>query len=115
MPRYQFPGYPAFLDAAAAEIGHPEAAGPARRDATLAAIATLCGQATEAEPRHVAGILARARELGHQLQAAHRAAELMVAEVLAGRADPTPPAEPARRTRSNSSPIESRGVNRSHG
>ena len=40
MPRYHFPGQPAFLEAAAAEIGRPESAIAARRDTTLSAVAT---------------------------------------------------------------------------
>ena len=49
MPRYHFPGHPAFLDIAAAEFGRPEAALAARRDLTLAAVATLCSQAAEGD------------------------------------------------------------------
>jgi hypothetical protein len=60
---YHFPGFPAFLEAAAAEEGRPEAAGPSRRNATLAAVATLCGQAAEADGPHVASILAKAEEM----------------------------------------------------
>ncbi len=112
MPKYQFPGFPAFLDAAAEEIGHPEAAGPARREATLAAIATLCGQAADAEDRHVAGILEKAQELSAQLNATFRASELMVAAVRAGRAAAATLAESPRRTRANSSPIDTRGATR---
>ena len=114
MPRYQFPGFPAFLDAAAAEIGHPEVSIPARRDTTLAAIATLCSQAADAEYRHMAEILVKAQELVDQLQATHRAAELMVAEVRNGRRSPATLAEPLRLNRSAPAPIESRGVTRKH-
>ena len=115
MPRYQFRGHPAFLDAAAAEIGRPEAAGPARRDATLAAIAALCGQAADAEDRHVAAILDRARELSDQLRIAHRASELMTAEVRDGRSATMNPPESPRRNRSASSTIEPRGATERHG
>ena len=114
MPRYQFPGFPAFLDAAAAEIGHPEVSIPARRDTTLAAIGTLCSQAADAEYRHVAEILAKAQELTNQLQATHRAAERMVADVRDGRLALATLVEPLRRNRSTPSLIESRGVIRKH-
>jgi hypothetical protein len=86
---YVFPGYPTFLEAAAAELGHPESADPARRIAPLTALANLCAQASRAEPAHVAGILAKAVEFRDQLATALRAAELMLASVEAGRA-PTP-------------------------
>ena len=93
MSSYIFPGYPAFLEAAAAELGHPESADPARRIAPLTALANLCAQASHGDPAHVAGILAKAVEFRDQLATALRAAELMLASVEAGRA-PTPrPAE----------------------
>jgi hypothetical protein len=118
VPRYQFPGSPAFLDAASAEIGRPEATGPARRVETLATVATLCAQAADADARHVEGILAEAAALGDQLRAAHRAAELMLADVRAGRsATKAAPesADPPRRNRSASSPTDPRGATRKHG
>ena len=96
MPRYHFPGYPAFLDAAAAEVGQPEAAVPARRNETLAALAGLCAQASEAEDRHVAGILAKAQEMVNQLRVAHRASELILAAVRAGRSAPDVTPSPRR-------------------
>jgi hypothetical protein len=76
-----FPGYPAFLEAAAAELNCPEAAGPARRVSTLTAMANLCAQAAVAETGAVAGILAKAEEFRDQLRVATRAAELMLASV----------------------------------
>jgi hypothetical protein len=78
-----FPGFPAYLEAAAAEVGHPEAARPARRISTLAAMANLCAQAALADEVHAAGILAKASEFRDQLLVAHRAAELMLADFLA--------------------------------
>ena len=39
-----FPGYPPFLEAAAAELGIPVAADPARRVSTLTALANLCAK-----------------------------------------------------------------------
>lgn len=85
MARIAFPGYTAYLDLAAAEIGHPEAAIPARRVSTLASMANLCAQAVAARPEHVPGILAKAEEFRDQLQAAWRASELMLADVRADR------------------------------
>ena len=104
MPRHHFPGYPAFLDAAAEQVGRPEAAGPARRIGALAALANLCAQAAEADEAHVEGILARAAEFRDQLHVAHRAAELILADVRAGRGasrpePPRPAPDPGRRTK----------------
>ncbi len=85
MSPYPFPGYPAFLDAAAMQLGHPEAAGPARRIATLAALADLCAQAGGAAPGHVPAILARATAFRDQIHVALRAADLILADVSAAR------------------------------
>jgi len=95
LSRYVFPGYPAFLDAAAAELGRPELAAPARRVTALTSMANLCAQATHAEAGHVAGIMAKAAEFRDQIATALRAADLMLADVEAGRApEPGPPAAP---------------------
>lgn len=95
MTPYVFPGYPAFLEAAAEELGRPESAGPGRRISAIAELANLCAQASLADPGHVAGILAKAAEFRDQLATALRAAELMIADVEAGRkADPSPTPEP---------------------
>ena len=48
--KYSFPGSPAFLEAAATQVGHPEAAGPARQIATLAALANLCARPATPPP-----------------------------------------------------------------
>ena len=104
MQRYHFPGHPAFLDAAAAEIGRPESASAARRDATLHAVATLCAQAAEGEARHVPGILAEAHKLVDRLRASLRAAELMLDHVRDGRL--IAPQAPAPR---RPSPVDRRG------
>ena len=85
MPRYHCPGHPAFLDAAASEIGRAEAALAARRDATLAAVANLCAQAAEVDARHVAGILAEAEALADRLRVSLLAADMMLAHVRSGR------------------------------
>lgn len=102
MARHHFPGYPAFLDAAAQQIGCPEAARAARGIESLAALANLCAQATEADGGHVEGILAKASEFRDQLHAAYRAAELMIADVRAARvpARVRPGPEPGRRNKS---------------
>lgn len=117
MPRYQFPGYPAFLEAAAAEIGRPESAGPARTATTLAAMASLCAQAAEADAGHVAGILAEAEALGDQLRAAQRASELMLAHVRSGRIATATvvSSDPPRHARSAPSPTRPRGASLNHG
>lgn len=93
MPSYVFPGYPAFLEAAAAQLGHPESADPARRIAPLAALANLCAQASRSRPEHVDGILAKAVEFRDQLATALRAAEMMLASVEAGLAPEPDPSE----------------------
>ena len=85
MARHHFRGYPSFLAAAAEQFGHPEAALPARRNEALSALANLCAQASEADEAHVEGILAKAGEFRDQLRVASRAAELMLADVQAGR------------------------------
>jgi hypothetical protein len=79
--RYSFPGYTAFLQEAARRIGHPEAEGPARKVATLAALGNLCAQAGDADPEHVPTIMAKAAEFRDQLHAAYQAAELMLEDV----------------------------------
>ena len=76
-----FPGYPDYLDAAAAALGHPEAAIPARRIATLSALANLCAQASLADDGRAAVILAKAEEFVVQLRVAARAAEAMLADL----------------------------------
>jgi hypothetical protein len=76
-----FPGYPSYLDAAAADLGRPEAARPARRIATLSALANLCAQASVASPADIPSILAKADEFRDQLYIAYWAAELMLDEL----------------------------------
>ena len=94
MARHPFPGFPAFLDDAARQIGRPEAARPSRRLDGLSALSNLCAQAAEAEESLVAGILAKAEEFRDQLHAAHLAADLMLADLrasqLPGRPGPSP-------------------------
>jgi hypothetical protein len=85
LPHYVFHGYPAFLESAAAELGRPESAGPARRIASLTALANLCAQAAEGDLANVEGILAKAAEFRDQIATALRAADLMLADVEAGR------------------------------
>ncbi len=109
MPRYYFPGHPAFLDAAAAETGLADAALAARRDATLAAVANLCAQAAEVESRHVAGILAEAEALADRLRVALRASEMMLEHIRSGRSAPPPAADSPRRPRAASRALDPRG------
>jgi hypothetical protein len=78
---YSFPGYTSFLEAAARQIGRPEAEGPARRITTLSALANLCAQASVAEPAHAPAIMAKAEEFRDQLHAALTAADLMLDEL----------------------------------
>lgn len=85
MPRYSFPGFPKFLEAAAVELGRPEALAAARRINALAAVANLCAQAANAEDAHVVEILVNAAEYAEPLRVALRAADLMLAEVAAER------------------------------
>jgi hypothetical protein len=82
---YVFPGYPGFLESAAAELGHPESAASAGRIVPLTALSNLCAQATHGDPAHVSGILSKAVEFRDQLAVALRAAELMLADVEAAR------------------------------
>lgn len=88
MQRDPFPGYPPYLEAAAAALGCPEAADPARRVSTLAALANLCAQAAVAEDRAVPIILAKAEEFRDQLRVAARAAELMLDSIREARYRP---------------------------
>jgi hypothetical protein len=76
-----FPGYTSFLEAAARQIGRPDAEGPARRITTLSALANLCAQASVAEAAHAPAIMAKAEEFRDQLHAALAAADLMLDEV----------------------------------
>lgn len=81
MTSYTFPGFRSFLEAAACQIGRPEAEAPARRITTLSALANLCAQATVSERANAPAIMAKAAEFRDQLHAAYAAAELMIAEV----------------------------------
>jgi hypothetical protein len=87
---YVFPGYPAFLESAAAELGLPESAAPAGRIVPLTDLANLCAQASHGDPTHVRGILAKAAEFRDRLAVALRAAALMLADVEAARGRPEP-------------------------
>ena len=92
MNHYIFPGYPAFLERAAEDLGlAPSGSSPG----PLAAMANLCAQASTAEAAHVAEILAEAASLRDRLLVATRAAGLMLAEVAEARSSdggsPPPP------------------------
>ena len=90
MSPYVFPGYPSFLESAAAELGRPESASLASRIAPLTALANLCAQAAHGDGAHVEGILAKATEFRDQLAVALLACELMLADVQAGRSRSLP-------------------------
>ncbi len=85
MSSYVFPGYPCFLESAAEELGHPESAASAGRIVPLTALANLCAQATQSDPAHAPGILAKAIEFRDQLAVALRAADMILADVEAAR------------------------------
>lgn len=88
---FVFPGPPAYLEAAAAQFDRPESARAAGRLVALTALANLCAQASQADPAHVAAILAKAAEFRDQIAIALRAAEAMLADVGAARgASPIP-------------------------
>jgi hypothetical protein len=89
-----FPGYPAFVAAAEAELGSVGAAAPVRRIVPLTDLANLCAQASLAAPSRRSEILARAAEFRDQLAIALRAAELMLAHVENGAPPPPPPSQP---------------------
>ena len=99
MDRYTFPGYPAFLERAAEELGLAPATLGRSAPGPLSAMANLCAQASTAEQAHVAEILAAAGAFRDRLRVAARAAELMLAEVervrTAVAAEPPPTAPPA--------------------
>jgi hypothetical protein len=77
VPTDRFPDTAAFVEAAAAELGRPEAAARARRLAALAAVGRLCGRAAGADAARSADLLATAASLCDGLRVAARAAELM--------------------------------------
>jgi hypothetical protein len=81
MGRSAFPGYPAFLELAAGNLGVPNSVARGSPPRQLATLANLCAQASTAEPGHKAMILAEARILRDGLIVAAGAAELMIADV----------------------------------
>lgn len=95
MDRYAFPGYPAFVERAASELGIAPAPSGGPSPGPLAALANLCAQASTAESAHVAEILAAAGAFRDRLLVAARAAELMLAEVERARSAAPATAAPA--------------------
>ena len=87
---FVFPGYPAYLEAAAGQIARPESARGAGRLVALTALANLCAQASRAEPSHRDAILLKACEFRDQLAVALRAADAMLADVRAVGTVPEP-------------------------
>lgn len=84
LAKQDFPGYPAYLELASKQLGHPEAAGPATRISTLAAMANLCAQAILAAAGQDRLILAKATEFRDQLWVAATAADLMLDDLAGG-------------------------------
>lgn len=80
-----FPGFPAFLDVAAARTGHREAAGRARSINAVAALSNLCAQSLSADAAGAQAILLKAGEFRDELLVAYRAAELMLIDAYARR------------------------------
>jgi hypothetical protein len=95
--RYNFPGYPAFIEAAAIDLGLSANTYCARRDDAIALIASLCAQAADGESKCVEGILVEAERYVQQLRLGLRAAELMIANVRIGRTPPVKPVSVAKR------------------
>ena len=99
MDRYTFPGYPAFLERAAEELGLVPSPARGSSPGPLAAMANLCAQASTAEAAHVDEILAEAATFRDRLLVAARAAGLMLSEVVqastAAATEPPPAAPPA--------------------
>ncbi len=91
MPSYVFPGFPRFVESAAAELGLLNSARPVRRLTALTDLANLCAQAAHGDPSRVDAILAKAAEFRDQLAIALRAADLMLADVEMGRRPSTFP------------------------
>ena len=85
---FVFPGHPAYLEAAANQLGRPESARAAGRLVAVTALANLCAQAGRADPAHVDAILAKGVEFRDQLATALRAADAMLADVQAARGAP---------------------------
>jgi hypothetical protein len=114
--RYTFPGYPAFLERAAEELGLAPMLLGRSSPGPLASMANLCAQASTAEPAHVAAILAEAGAFRDRLRVAARAAELMLAEVEQARtavaAEPPPPAPPVNHAEGPARPRPTRPISR---
>ncbi len=85
---FVFPGYPAYLEAAANQFGRPESARAAGRLLAVTALANLCAQASRADLAHVGAILAKGVEFRDQLAIALQAADAMLDDVKAARIAP---------------------------
>ena len=77
----QFTGYPEYLDEVSKTIGHPEAAGPARRLTALGDVANLCAQASLADPINAKDIMRKAEAFRDQLHVAYLASSKMIEEL----------------------------------
>ena len=90
---FVFPGYPAYVQAAANQFDRPESARAAGRLLAVTALANLCAQASRADPAHVDAILAKGVEFRDQLAIALQAADAMLDDVKAARIAPEHPPE----------------------
>ncbi len=78
---FVFTGHPAYLEAAARQLGQPDQARAAGRLVALSSLANLCAQASRARPTDAAAILAKASEFRDQIAIALKAANAMLADV----------------------------------
>lgn len=78
---YTFPGFIPFLEQAAQDLGHPEAAHPARRISALTSLANLCSQVPGTADAQASAILAKAEEFRDQILVAYLASERMLQAV----------------------------------
>lgn len=77
----QFTGYPEYLEMVSKTIGHPEAAGPARRLTALGDVANLCAQASLADPTNAKDIMSKAEAFRDQLHVAYLASSKMIEHI----------------------------------
>jgi hypothetical protein len=78
-----FPGFPEFLDRAAAVLDVPEARLEARRVPSVAAVANLCAQADRGDTERALQILEQAQGILDQLRVATLGVEMMLAQAFA--------------------------------
>ena len=81
MPEFHFPGYPAYVEAAARAAGRPIRMDGFAKVGPLLGLSNLCGQAIGLHPSAMIEVLARAREFRDQLEVALSAADAMLDDV----------------------------------